>query len=485
MLIRRGLAGQPQQDGRTSAVGALIEALKDPTLDTEQRRALIDALDAAIGTTPSEAAEDVSATRTKSSSAGTQRQRLTKSAVAALPLPASGERLVYDEQTPQLAVRLRPSGRTYVVSMWDRKRRRRVSHTLGKVAYLTPEQAREQAQQLVGAVASGGDLRRARAAGMTLGQLVDAWHAEKAKSKRTADEMRNKVLDHCAQLKSARIDEVTREQIGAIHHQIATKARRRVIKRVGDELQSVEVGEAGIPATADKVLAILSSVFGWAVAKGIAGSNPCKGLRKAFNAKEASRQTYLHGEALTRFWQALMADPDADVRDVLLLAIYTGQRKGNVLGMRWDHVDLQHGLWTIPGQETKQRSPQTNPLSAQALTILVQRHADAASPWVFPAVRRNRTGDIGHMSETRPRAAWERICDEAGLEGVRIHDLRHTAGSWLARLGANEAVRQKALGHRTPQMAARYAHLELDPVADAMQRMGDAITAAATTKRVV
>ena len=63
---------------------------------------------------------------------------------------------------------------------------------------------------------------------------------------------------------------------------------------------------------------------------------------------------------------------------------------------------------------------------------------------------------------------------------MRIHDLRHTAGSWLARLGSNEAVRQKALGHQTPAMAARYSHLELDPVADAMQRMGDAIEAAAT-----
>jgi integrase len=84
------------------------------------------------------------------------------------------------------------------------------------------------------------------------------------------------------------------------------------------------------------------------------------------------------------------------------------------------------------------------------------------------------------MSETRPRDAWERICKAAEIEGVRIHDLRHTAGSWLARLGSNEAVRQKALGHQTPQMAARYSHLELDPVADAMQRMGDAIQAAAT-----
>ena len=84
------------------------------------------------------------------------------------------------------------------------------------------------------------------------------------------------------------------------------------------------------------------------------------------------------------------------------------------------------------------------------------------------------------MTEKRIRDAWARICAAAGIQDMRIHDLRHTAGSWLARLGANEAVRQKALGHQTSAMAAKYAHLELDPVSDAMQRMGDAITAAAT-----
>ena len=89
------------------------------------------------------------------------------------------------------------------------------------------------------------------------------------------------------------------------------------------------------------------------------------------------------------------------------------------------------------------------------------------------------------MNETRLRDGWARICTAAEIQDMRIHDLRHTAGSWLARLGANEAVRQKALGHQTPAMAARYSHLELDPVAVAMQRMGDAIEAAATKSAAI
>jgi integrase len=465
----------------STAAAALIDALKDPALTHEQRLSLLAALQAV---TPSPQAAATTPPRRAPAAEKLRGDRLllTKTAVSALPLPAAGERLVYDEKTPQLAVRLRPTGRSYVVVMWDRERRRKVSRTIGRCLNVTPEQARAQAQRLVGMVADGDDIRRARADGVTVRELVEQWHAEKAKAKRTADEMRDKALDYLGRIGHMQAREVTREHIGSIHHHVATKARRRVLRRVDGELRSVEVGKVGIPATADKWLAIMSSIFNWAETKGLVASNPCKGIRKAFNAKEAARQTYLHGDALLRFWRALEADPDADARDLLLLALYTGQRKGNVLAMRWDDIDLAAGRWTIPAEQTKQRAAQTCPLSSMAAAILQRRYADAATPWVFPAVRRSAGGELGHMSETRPREAWERICKAAQLDGVRIHDLRHTTGSWLARLGANEAIRQRALGHLTPQMAARYTHLELDPVADAMQRMGDAITAAATRK---
>ena len=209
--------------------------------------------------------------------------------------------------------------------------------------------------------------------------------------------------------------------------------------------------------------------------KGLVLDNPAAGIDAAFDTKGAQRSNYLRGDELLRFWKAMEADRDADARDVFLLLLHTGQRRGNVLEMRWQTIDLQHGLWTVAAADTKQRKVQTTPLTAQAREILARRHASAASEWVFPATR-----GAGPMNETRVRDAWARICTEAGITDMRPHDLRHTAGSWLARLGANEAVRQKALGHQTPAMAARYSHLELDPVAAAMQRMGDAIEAAAT-----
>ncbi len=466
------------------AVSAIVEALKDPNLTTAARMSLVTALQAVTGTPPPATTPTTTtpARRTKATPDHHRgaRIRLTKTAIESMPLPARGERLVYDTDRPKLAVRLRPSGRSYILMLWDRERRCKVTRTLGKCSDITPEQARAQADRIIGKVAEGEDIRRERAAGTPLAELVKAWHEAKEKRNRTADEMRDKALDYLGSLETKPAGEVTREDIGTVHHHIATKGRRRVKRRVGDELRLVEVGKVGIPATADKWLAIMSSVYGWAQAKGLVADNPCKGIQKAFNAKEASRSTYLQGEPLLRFWKALEADPDADVRDALLVMLYTGQRKGNVLSMKWDHVDLAAGLWSIPAEQTKQQKMQTNALGSQAAEILARRYGDASTPWVFPASRTGADGTVGHMTETRPRDAWERITKAAGIEGTRIHDLRHTAGSWLARLGANTAVRQKALGHQTPEMAAKYSHLELDPVADAMQRMGDAITAAAT-----
>lgn len=462
------------------AAQAIIDALKDPSLTTEQRAGLVAALQALM---PPQASKDQTKLPRAQPVAVPMKGRrieLTKSAVASIPLPSKGEVLIFDSVCPQLAVRARPGGRTYVVMTWDRERRRRASKTLGKCTALTPEQARRQAVQVVAAVSSGQDIRRTTELGLSLRDLVDRWHAEKSKGLRTADELRDKALDWLGGLAARPAVEVTREDIGRIHHDIATKARKRVYKRVGDKVRPVEVGEAGLPATADKWRATVAAIYAWGMTKGLVPANPAAGIAQAFDSKRAARTNYLKGEELLRFWAALEADADTDTRDALKLLLFTGQRRGKVLEMRWTDVDLQGLRWSLSAQQTKQANAQTIPLVAQACEILERRLADAGAPWVFPAVRRGKHGDIGPMSEARLRDAWQRITKAAGIEGMRIHDLRHTSGSWLARLGASEAIRQKALGHKTPAMAARYAHLELDPVADALQRVADAVHAEAT-----
>lgn len=466
------------------AAQAIVDALANPELTAAQRGGLVAALQAALGApTPASSAPAARPRRQAREAARRgrgERMVLTKASVDALPLPSSGERLVYDADSTRLAVRLRPGGASWIVVLWDRERHRKTTRTLGKTADLTPEQARRKCDILAGRLAEGEDIRVERADDMTVGALVEAWHAERGRTARTADELRDKLLHYLGKLADQPAAELAREHVGRIHHHIATQARKRVFKRVGDEVRAVEAGKPGLPATADKWKATLHAVFAWGQAKGLVAANPAEGIKPAFDAKAAMRTNYLRGDSLLRFWREMEADHDADARDVMKLLLFTGQRRGNVLQMRWADVDLAAGVWSLSAAQTKQGRAQTTPLVAQAREILQRRWSDASGPWVFPAVRRSADGSTPAMSETRLRDAWARVCARAGIEGLRPHDLRHTSGSWLARLGANEAVRQKALGHQTPAMAARYAHLELDPVADAMQRAAHAIEAEAT-----
>lgn len=472
-------------DGTNPAAQALVEALKSPSLSDAERLALVAALQAVARTatpapTAARAAATASPKRATTKQARGERVFLTRAAIAALALPTGGERLVYDTQCPQLAVRLRPGSASFVVVAWERERRRKTTQTLGKCSAMTPEQARAEAQRVVARIADGEDVRRARVSGMTFSELAQAWHEEKAKTARTADELRDKMLHYAGKLATRPADEIAREDIGRIHHDIATRARKTIYKRIDGELQPVEIGEPGLPATADKWRAAVSAVFTWGMRKGLVSANPAAGIQQAFDSRGAARTRYLRGDELLRFWRALEADSDADTRDAVKLLLFTGQRRGNVLSMRWSDVDLASGIWALSAAQTKQRAAQAVPIVAQAREILQARFADAATDWVFPATRRSDDGEIGAMSEARLRDAWRRICTAADIENLRPHDLRHTSGSWLAKLGASEAVRQKALGHRTPAMAARYSHLELDPVADALQRTANAIEAAAT-----
>ena len=465
---------------------ALIQAISAPGIDDAQRAGFVQALQELLArSVPEHAAPAAKGRARKSATPRVERKaeaiEFGKEAISALPLPTTGERLVYDTVCPQLAVRLRPGGKTYLVVMWDSVRHRKAARTLGKTDKLTPERARKVAQGLVANVSAGIDIRKPAVEGFTVSELIDKWHAEKARSVRTADELKTKALHYLGKLAHRRVAEITRQDLGTIHSHIATEARKRIRKRVGDSLQWIETGPVGLPATADKWRATLNAVFAWGMSKGLVLDNPAAGIDAAFDAKGAQRSNYLRGDELLRFWKAMEADRDADARDVLLLLLHTGQRRGNVLEMKWSTIDLEHGTWTVAAADTKQRKVQTTPLTTQAREILARRSKGAATDWVFPATR--ATGPkkaIGPMNETRVRDAWARICTAAEIKDMRPHDLRHTAGSWLARLGANEAVRQKALGHQTPAMAARYSHLELDPVALAMQGMSNAIEAAAT-----
>lgn len=123
--------------------------------------------------------------------------------------------------------------------------------------------------------------------------------------------------------------------------------------------------------------------------------------------------------------------------------------------MRWSDLDLERGLWYI--KITKNGTPQTVTLCPEAISILTERKKDTNSFFVFPG-----TGQSGHLKG--PRKGWKRILKRAGIEDLRIHDLRRSFGSWQAITGASPLIIGKSLNHKNIQSTAIYSRLNIDPV---------------------
>ena len=230
------------------------------------------------------------------------------------------------------------------------------------------------------------------------------------------------------------------------------------------------ITKKGNPATANRVMALISSVFGWAISIGIWNINPATGIKRN---REKSRDRFIQGDELPRFFQALGEEQNETIRDYILISLLTGARRANVLSMRWKDINFDRAEWRI--QETKNGTPQIVTLSEESIQVLRNRKPGSDSVLVFPG-----TGKSGHLEE--PKKGWKRILDRAGIENLRIHDLRRTLGSWEAKTGASMAIIAKSLNHKSHNTTAIYARLDLDPVRESVNKATSAMLTAAGLK---
>ena len=152
--------------------------------------------------------------------------------------------------------------------------------------------------------------------------------------------------------------------------------------------------------------------------------------------------------------------------------------------MRWSDYDAATGIWSKPPSSTKQKEHHSVPLSAPARQLLAEiaevqagKHRRGLPEFVFPG-----NGDRGHVVEIK--RSWRTLCRSAGLENLRLHDLRHSFASQLASGGASLPLIGALLGHALPQTTARYAHLFDDPQRAAVERVGAVIIAAGKSTQV-
>lgn len=179
------------------------------------------------------------------------------------------------------------------------------------------------------------------------------------------------------------------------------------------------------------------------------------------------------GDELARITAALADHPDRQAADILRMLLLTGARRGEVLSMRWDNIDLGDGIWSKPASSTKQNEDHVVPLSAPARQLLseIAARQKKKGTYVFPG-----DGETGHRIEIKRN--WKQICCAAGIiKGLRIHDLRHSFASQLASGGASLPLIGALLGHSNPVTTSRYAHLFVDPQRAAVEKVGAIIAA--------
>ena len=247
------------------------------------------------------------------------------------------------------------------------------------------------------------------------------------------------------ELGSRKVADVTYEDIDRLHRKITHR-------------KSPRKGQKGAPVRANRTVSFASRLFNLAVVWKMRDDNPCKGIEKN---PEQLRHRYLTEAELARLDAALAAEPDRQLINILWLLLLTGARKGEVLAMRWEHLDLgEPAVWTKPAPAVKQARLHRAPLNNQARDILVVIKEEnsgnvvrlSPSPFVF--AERN---ELGHVRDIK--RGWERICQRAGLTNLRIHDLRHSFASFLVSAGYNLPMVGALLGHSQAQTTARYAHL--------------------------
>lgn len=214
---------------------------------------------------------------------------------------------------------------------------------------------------------------------------------------------------------------------------------------------------------ANRCLALMRHMLNMAINWGIIMTNNASHIKQY---KETARDRFLQPHEISNFMAALNESKNIQLRHFILLLLFTGQRKSNVLALRWENINFYNNILYLP--DTKNNQPQQIPLTEQAISIL-KDIGIRDKGWVFPS----HDSKSGHLEN--PKKFWQKLLKKARIENLRMHDLRRTLGSYQAILGSSMSIIGKSLGHKSIQSTAIYARLSLSPVRDSMQKATDEI----------
>jgi integrase len=385
--------------------------------------------------------------------------RLTKR-IADAERPGGRDRILFDDELPCFALRVKPSGaRSWLVQYRNAQGRSR-KLTLGRYPATTAEEARRRALSTLAAVQGGADPAERKKAALrepTVTEFAAEYLARHAEPKKKPASLRNDramFANHVLpKLGALKLSAVNPRDVARLHHAIGETA----------------------PIAANRVAALLSKMFNLAARWGAlppGHPNPVHGLER-FRERKVQRALTLDevrrlGATLAAAERERTELPGALLATRLLML--TGCRMSEILRLRWDDVDVAGAALVLRDSKTGERRV---PLGAAAVQVLAEarERAGDTSEWVCPGKDAGRPL-VGLFK------AFARIRRRAGLEDVRVHDLRHAFASLGVDTGFGLPVVGAILGHRESRTTARYAHVGRTAAHEAADRIAGTLAAA-------
>lgn len=380
--------------------------------------------------------------------------RITKRIVD-VAQPQAKDSFVWDSELAGFGLKVTPKSRKVFIVQYRFGGRKGVTrrYTIGTYGKLTVDQARIEAKRLLGEVATGSDPQERKSQQRSILKLHDlldqflSMHVDAKLKSSTATEYRRVVSVHVkTRLKDRPIDSIKRADITRLHNSMRESRYQ-----------------------ANRTLALLSKFFNWCEKEGHRpdGSNPCRHIEKY---KEDKRERFLSRDEVKRLGDALkraehvgiVVDEKKDTRwfptphiaAAIRLLMLTGARLSEVLTLKWEYVDFANARIRLPDSKS---GAKTVFLNAPALEVLSNVPRLEENPFVICGEKEG-----AHLINLQK--PWRRIRKEAGLDDIRIHDLRHSFASFAAGAGMSLPMIGALLGHSQPQTTARYAHLADNPV---------------------
>lgn len=351
-----------------------------------------------------------------------ERTNFTHRFISNLPPLAKGSSnypLIYDEVVRSLAIRVNKNGtKTFLVSRRFGPKSEKI--TIGRFPDLSVAEARRKAEEINGLCAGGinpADNGRRRTDSPTLGEIFSHYLERHGKKKRSWKEMERNFHRWFADWSDLPAKCLTIENMERRHQ---------------------DLNETRGPYAANRAVQLIRAVYNKALAyKLVDGENPACGITLW---TERSRDRVLESYELQAFWNALDQSSNPDFQDFVVLSLFLGQRKRTMLSMRFQDID-QAGYWNIPGEQMKNGRPLSLALGETELLIIEKRRETVPGDFVFPG-----NGKSGHYEE--PKRAWKTLLRNAGITGLRIHDLRRTLAAAMAGTGAELALISNVLNHK-------------------------------------